>query len=120
MPGMLQKVVIVCALALARRYTVPLMFTVCVPMDVVPRPLVPVPSDVKVIVPVPLLLPAVAVLMPMMRLLLLLDPAASRLNDPLVVALPVAPPRLALSFSLKPSLVAELLNVSACVAVSPT
>ncbi len=98
----------------------PLTFTVCVPMPVVPKPLVPVPSEFNVIVPVPVLLPALAVLMPMTRLLMLLDPAASKLNYPLAVALPVAPPRLALSFSLKPSVDALLLSVSAVLAVSPT
>ena len=50
-----------CALALARRNTEPFTLTVCDASGVVPRPLVPVPSEVRRIVAVPLLFPTVPV-----------------------------------------------------------
>ncbi len=67
---------------------------------VLASPLVPEPSEVSVNAAVPLRAPATLVFSPTIRLLPLVAPAPSRLIEPLlVVALPVAPPRLASSFS---------------------
>jgi hypothetical protein len=86
--------------ATAYLYTSPETSIVWGVMEVVPRPEVPVPSDVNVTVAVPALCPAEAVLTPTLRLELLLDPAAMRpLKDPDTVAVPVAEPMLASSDS---------------------
>jgi len=69
---------------------------------------VPLPSDARLIVAVPLRAPAVAVSMPTTRLALLVDCGPSRLNEPAAVMPAVAAPIKALSFSEKPSLAAAL------------
>ena len=106
----------------AKKLTWPLTFTVCEVSDVFASPLVPVPSEVSDIVAVPFLLPALEVLMPTARLVLLVDPAASRLNEPpLVVTPPVALPILASSFSENPSFETLFVMLRDCDgAVSPT
>jgi len=65
-----------------------------------PSPLVPVPSEAKFTVAMPLTAPAAAVLTPSTMLLALVAPAASCAMLPLVVMRPsVAPPKPALSRS---------------------
>ena len=90
----------VCSDGLARRYTSAVTFTVCEGSDVVPNPLLPVPSDSRLMVAVPLFAPAVVVSIPTARLELSVAPGPSKLNDPpFVVASPVAPSILAFRLS---------------------
>jgi hypothetical protein len=99
---------------------VPFTATVCPVSGVTPRPLVPVPSEARVIVAVPLRTPALAVSMPTTRLELLLACGPSRVNEPAAVTPALAPPSAALSRSEKPSFAAVLAIVSACCATLPT
>ena len=69
---------------------------------------------------VPLLAPAVLVLIPTTRLLLSVTWAPSKLNAPLAVASPVTPPILAFRDSEKPSLAAVLVIDKFWVTISPT
>ena len=110
-----------CAPAWARRNTLPDTLTVCVGNAVTPRLLVPLPFDANNSVAVPDFAPALAVSMPTLRLVLLLAPAANRLNEPsFVVALPVNTPKLASSASENPSATAVFASVSTWLALSPT
>src|SRR5580765_3064809 len=101
---------VVTVLAEARRKTLPLIVIVCAVRLVLPRPLVPVPSEVNATEAVPLLAPAVAVLAlakPTIKLVLSVAVGPNRLNEPpLLLAPPVCVPKLASNFSLKPSLAA--------------
>ena len=89
----------------------------------VPRPLVPEPSEVSVSEAVPVLVPTVAVFAlprPTLMLVLFDEPATNRLIEPtLLVAAPELPPKLASRLSEKPSLAAVLLIVRACVPKLP-
>src|SRR5215831_17585114 len=115
------------ALGLASRNTLPTVSitpvtpTAWLGNAVMPRPLVPAPSDANCTVTVSLTLPAAAVLRPTAMLLELLDPAArpAMLPDD-VMRGSLAPPKPALSFSEKPSFGARLAIVSACETTSPT
>ena len=63
-----------------------------------PSPLVVAPFEAKVSVAAPLTAPAVAVLIPTLRLVLSVEPAARLVNEPPLVVIPVvAPPMLAFS-----------------------
>ena len=96
------------------------MLTVWAVMAVFPSPLVPVPSEVKLITAEPLLAPAVLVLTPSARAVLL-DCAASRLIEaPFVVALPVRVPKDASSFSEYEPAAAVFVTVRICVRPPPT
>src|SRR5438477_144149 len=68
----------------------------------------------------PILWPALDVSMPTTRLELFVAVGPRRLNDPLAVALPVAPPSEASTYSENPSLTAVLVMLSAWVAAAPT
>ena len=114
-------------LGLARRKTLPTAWiTPVMPTDwlgsaVIPRPLVPVPSDAKWTVTAPFTLPAAAVFRPTTMLLESLRPApSSPMLPPKVIRGSSALPKLALSFSEKPSFTARLLIVSAWLTLSPT
>src|SRR5206468_342098 len=77
---------------LARRYTAPLTATVCEGSGVMPRLLVPLPSEASAIVAVPERVPALDVSMPTTRLVPLLACGASRVNAPLAVTPALALP----------------------------
>ena len=86
-----------------------------------PRPLVPAPFEAKFTVAVPFTVPAAEVLTPINILVVLVAPAPRRLTLPLVVMRPSeVPPKLASSFSEKPSLATLLVMERACCTVSPT
>src|SRR5260221_293234 len=113
------KLTVVPALADARRKTFPVKLTVCEESALVPRPLVPTPSEVRRIAALPALAPAVVVSRPTDRLELFVAPAASRLNEPDAVAAPASAPKPALRDSENPSLAARLLTVRSCDGASP-
>ena len=62
--------------------------TVLLVRAVVPNPLVPLPSEMSVIVAFALMLPRLLVLRPTVRSVLSVVPAANRVNDPEAVTFP--------------------------------
>ena len=107
--------------AVAVRYTLPLTETLELAIEVVPRLLVPVPSDTLVRVTEPVFAPAVEVSTPTEIALLLEPPAAIRLVvPPLCVASPDAPVAEVTRPSENPSVAAVLDTVTAAEFVPPT
>ena len=90
----------------------PVTLIVWLPKDVKPRPLLPVPSDVKLTVTLPPWGPTALAASDMAALL---PPEAKRLTDPLATSPLATLPKLASSASLKPSLVAVLATINAWV-----
>ena len=113
--------VLLTRLPAAAWYTLPLTVTVCEVSDDRPSPLLPVPSEAKLICTVPVLAPDVLPSSRTPMLLLLLAPPASRLTaPPLVCAAPVKVPKLAFRPSVKLPDGAVLAMVSRPTALPPT
>ena len=83
---------------------------VCGVRSVVPSPSIPVPSDCAVSTTFPERTPSAVASTPIVRLLLSMAPGVRPMNEPLPVAAPVAPPRLASRYSVNPSLMPVLLT----------
>jgi hypothetical protein len=99
---------------------VPVAVIVCVVRAVVPRVSIPLPSDFNVSVVTPDCAPSWPDDSFNVRLLALVWPAASVLNDPMAVSDPVVVPNAASSFSVKPSAAPLLPTLSATVELPPT
>ena len=96
----------------------PVALIVWLPSDVKPRPLLPVPSDVKLTDTLPPWWPAALVTIAS-DIAVLLPPDVKRPTDPLESSPPATLPKPASSDSLHPSLAAVLAMTSACAAVEP-
>ena len=97
----------------------PVTLIVWLPRVVKPRPLLPVPSELKLTVTLPPIAPAVVVFIAS-DMAVLLPPDASMPTDPLETSPAATLPKLASSASLQPSLAAVLATINACAAVAPT
>ena len=103
----------------ASRYTFPVTLVDWLTKGVKPRPLVPIPSEVKLTVTLPLCEPT-ALVDNVSDIAALLPPDASRPTDPLGTSPPVTLPKLASNDSLQPSLAAVLAIVNTSVPGDPT